>query len=113
MNDRDREWLARAATSARIAIDHVRTGGADWRDDIKTIDAAAKRVEETTENLKRVTPQQQAAMPGIAWRQVKGMREMMAHDYDKLDLDILDDVIGNELPKLIAAIEAALAEVGP
>jgi uncharacterized protein with HEPN domain len=111
MNDRDREWLERAATSARIAIDHMRTGGPNWRDDIKTIDAAAKRVEEVTENLKRVTPQRQAAMPGIPWKQAKGMRDMMAHDYDKLDLDILEDVITVDLPNLISEIEVALGEV--
>jgi len=40
------------------------------------------------------------------------MREMMAHDYDKLDLDILEDVISSNLPKLISEIEAALIEVG-
>ncbi|MGH2383875.1 MAG: HepT-like ribonuclease domain-containing protein [Candidatus Limnocylindria bacterium] len=112
MNDRDRDWLERAAASARIAIDHVRTGGPNWRDDIKTIDAAAKRVEEVTENLKRVTPEQQVAMPGIPWKQAKGIRELMAHEYDKLDLDILDDVISTDLPKLIAEIEAALLEAG-
>ncbi len=108
MNDRDRDRLERAATSARIAIDHVRTGGPDWRDDIKTVDAAAKRVEEVTENLKRVTPERQAAMPGIPWKHAKGMREMMAHDYDHLDLDILEEVIRSDLPRLISEIEAAL-----
>lgn len=56
----------------------MRTGGPNWPDDIKTIDAAAKRVEEVTEHLKRVTPEQQAAMPGISWKQAKGMRELMA-----------------------------------
>lgn len=109
MNDRDREWLQRAAASARIAIDHVRTGGQTWRDDLKTIDAAAKRVEEVAEYLKRVTPEQQTAMPAIPWKQAKGMREVMAHDYDKLDLDLLHDVISSDLPHLIAVIEAALA----
>lgn len=90
----------------------MRSGGSTWRDDLKTIDAAAKRVEEVAENLRRVTPEQQAALPGIPWKQAKGMREVMAHDYDKLDLDILDDVISSDLPRLIAAIDAALAADG-
>ncbi|MGH2427345.1 MAG: HepT-like ribonuclease domain-containing protein [Candidatus Limnocylindria bacterium] len=96
-----------------MAIDHVRTGGPMWREDLKTIDAAAKRVEEVAECLKRVTPEQQAAMPGIPWKQAKGMREVMAHDYDKLDLDILDDVISSDLPHLIAEIEARLSADTP
>ena len=50
-------------------------------------------------------------MPGIPWKQAKGMRDMMAHDYDKLDLDILEDVITVDLPNLISEIEVALGEV--
>ncbi|MEX2546450.1 MAG: HepT-like ribonuclease domain-containing protein [Chloroflexota bacterium] len=108
MDPRDHDRLERALKSARIAIGHVASGGADWRDDQKTIDAAAKRVEEVAEQLKRVSPRQQAAMPGIAWKEAKGMREVLAHDYDEVDIEVLADVVDNDLPALIRAIEGAL-----
>lgn len=108
MDDRDRATLKAARDSARIAIDHVRTGGTNWRQDPKTIDAAAKRVEDVGELLRRVTPEQQAALRGIPWRQVKGMRDRIVHDYTGIDLDILEDVIENNLPSLIAEIDSAL-----
>jgi uncharacterized protein with HEPN domain len=109
MEERDRDTLRRALASARIAIEHVRSGGEDWRNDQKTVDAASKRVEEVAEQLKRVSPTQQAAMPGISWKEAKGMREVLAHDYGQVDVEILADVVDNDLPGLIAEIEAALA----
>lgn len=108
MDERDREALKRALESARIAIQHVRSGGPDWRSDQKTVDAASKRVEEVSEQLKRVSPQQQAAMPGIPWKEAKGMREVLAHDYGRVDVELLADVIENDLPKLIKEIDAVL-----
>jgi uncharacterized protein with HEPN domain len=79
-----------------------------WRDDLKTVDAAAKRVEEVSENLKRVSPEQQAAMPAIPWKAAKGMGEVLAHDYGMLDLDLLAEIVDVELPRLIREIEAGL-----
>lgn len=110
MDDRDRKTMERAVESARIAIEHVRTGGPEWRSDQKTVDAAAKRVEEVSEQLKRVSLGQQAALPAIRWRDAKGMREVLAHDYGHTDVEILADVVDNDLRTLIVAIEAALIE---
>lgn len=108
MEERDREALERALSSARIAIQHVRSGGSTWREDLKTVDAASKRIEEVSEQLKRVSPRQQAAMVGVPWKRAKGMREVLAHDYGKVDVELLADVVGNDLPMLIREIEATL-----
>ncbi len=108
MNERDRRALEAARASARIALEHVQAGGPDWGANQMVVDAAAKRVEEVGEHLKRVTPEQQAAMPGIAWKQAKGMRERIAHDYARVDIDVLEGVINTDLPTLIRQIDAAI-----
>jgi uncharacterized protein with HEPN domain len=110
MDERDRRTMERAVESARIAIEHVSSGGPEWRSDLKTVDAAAKRVEEVSEQLKRVSLQLQAALAGIPWRDAKGMRDVLAHDYGHVDVEILADVVETDLPGLIIAIEAALTE---
>jgi uncharacterized protein with HEPN domain len=102
MNERDRRVLEAAREAARIAIEHVRTGGPQWRGDRKTVDAAAKEVEEVSELLTRVSPEQQAAMPGLPWREARGMRTRLAHDYANVDLDVLEGVVSDDLPSLIA-----------
>jgi uncharacterized protein with HEPN domain len=109
MNERDRRVLEAARDAARIAIEHLRTGGPRWRSDRKTVDAAAKEVEEVSELLTRVSPEQQAAMPGIPWREARGMRTRLAHDYANVDLDVLEGVVLDDLPSLIAELDEALS----
>jgi uncharacterized protein with HEPN domain len=109
MNERDRRLLEAASDAARIAIEHVRTGGPRWRSDRKTVDAAAKEVEEVGELLTRVSPERQAAMPDIPWREVRGMRTRLAHDYANVDLDVLEGVVSDDLPNLIAELDEALS----
>lgn len=37
---------------------------------------------------------------GILWRQIKGMRNIYAHDYDIIDNDMVWEAITEEIPKL-------------
>ena len=47
-------------------------------------------------------------MPNVNWRGVKGMREVIAHDYDDVDVEVLASVVRNDLPGLRAAVTKAL-----
>jgi uncharacterized protein with HEPN domain len=109
MDPRDRRHLEFARTSARVALEYRRSV-LDWRGDQKTIDAIAKRVEESSEHLRRVSPAQQAAMPDIPWKAAKGIRDILAHDYLRLDLDVLESTLDDDLPDLIAAIDLAIGQ---
>jgi len=109
MNERDRRHLDAARVSAELARQHVTAGGRAWRRNQMVVDAAWKRVEEVGEQLRRVSPEQQAAMPGIPWREAKGIRDRVAHDYGTLDLEVLGEVIKHDLPALIAEIDKALS----
>ena len=107
MDPRDRRHLDLARTSARMALDY-RQSVLDWRNDQKTIDAIAKRVEEASEHLRRVSPAQQSAMPEIPWKVAKGIRDVLAHDYLRLDLDVLEATLDDDVPALVAAIDHAI-----
>jgi uncharacterized protein with HEPN domain len=109
MDDRDRALLESAAASARIAISHMRSGGPRWREDLKTVDAVSKRIEEVGETLSKVSRGVRAATPTIAWRLAVGMRTHLVHDYINVDLDLVQVTVESDLPELIAAIENVLA----
>lgn len=47
-------------------------------------------------------------MPDIPWREIVGLRNILVHDYESVDLDILWDVVENELPSLRSDIEDLL-----
>ena len=43
--------------------------------------------------------------PDTAWNMIEKMRHILVHDYYRINLDILWDVIKNDLPSLKSRIE--------
>ncbi len=54
-----------------------------------------------------------AAWPGVPWAKIQGMRHILVHDYYRIDLDIVWNVVENELPGLRAGLDAILRAVAP
>ena len=67
--------------------------------------ALQKLVETVGEAARRVSQPTQEQHPGIAWREIIGMRNRLAHVYDRADLKVLWDVIVNDLPRLVEQLE--------
>jgi uncharacterized protein with HEPN domain len=44
--------------------------------------------------------------PEIPWREMIGLRNRLIHDYNRIRLDIVWQVLQQELPKLIATLES-------
>jgi len=87
---------------------YVSRTGAGWPGDDMTVDAVAKRLEEIGEVAKRVTPQTLATMPAIDWRGIKGLREIIVHDYGDIDAELLVGVVLDDLPGLGMVVSAVL-----
>ena len=108
MDDRDRDLLQAIAGHARIALGYATEMGTGWDRDIKTIDAVSKRLEQVGELAKRLTPDALAVLEEIDWRGVKGMREILAHDDEDVDVAIVREAISVKLPRLVEGIERVL-----
>lgn len=48
------------------------------------------------------------AFPEVPWRDIKDFRNLLAHEYFGIDLEIVWDVIKAELPKLLNAAQTIL-----
>ncbi|QUS62154.1 DUF86 domain-containing protein [Synechocystis sp. PCC 7339] len=49
--------------------------------------------------------------PAIPWREMAGMRDIIFHEYDQLNLDIIWDVIANKLPALARLFDSLLEKM--
>jgi uncharacterized protein with HEPN domain len=58
------------------------------------------------EATKRLSNQFREQHPNIPWRQMAGLRDVVIHDYDELDFDILWNVIQVNLPDILPQLQA-------
>ena len=59
----------------------------------------------------RVSSDTHAAHPEIPWREIRGMRNRIAHDYVGVDIDEVWRTVAVDLPALTMALETALARL--
>jgi uncharacterized protein with HEPN domain len=74
------------------------------------LDAIAKRLEQVGELAKRLPMELLGCMPEVDWRGVKGIREVLVHEYEGVEVGVVTDAIATVLPGLLRAIETILAE---
>ena len=71
-------------------------------------DAVIRRFEVIGEAARRISDEGQSAYAGLPWMEMIGMRNIMIHEYDNVDLHVVWNTVKNSLPGLIAAITAIL-----
>lgn len=75
----------------------------EFEADSRTIFAVARTIEIIGEAARRVPEDIRQSIPAIPWRQIIGMRNVLAHKYDGATKFI---------PALVASLDMALAEAG-
>jgi len=76
-------------------------------------DAVVRRFEIMGEAARRLSSEVQAAIPEIPWRLITGMRNILIHDYDDVDVVTLWETAHNDLPRLVSRLETYLAQQPP
>lgn len=76
--------------------------------DTKTQDAVLRRFEIIGEASASVDAKTRAHFPKVPFAQMRGMRNIIAHAYGEVDLDIVWNTLQRDLPLLEAALSAGL-----
>jgi len=56
----------------------------------------------------RISPEVQNEFPGIPFREIRGMRNIIAHDYGEVDLERVWETVTHDVPTLLKVLGEAL-----
>jgi uncharacterized protein with HEPN domain len=76
--------------------------------DIKAFDAVIRNLEIIGEASKRVPEEIRSIYPDVEWKKIAGLRDILAHEYFGIDVEIIWDIIQNKLPVLERQIKRML-----
>lgn len=74
-------------------------------ENVEKQDAIIRRITIIGEATKRLSQEFRSQHPTIPWKQIAGMRDVLSHDYDEIDLDEVWIVISQNLPQLLTYIQ--------
>ena len=114
MSSRPRRWRFRL----RHIIDaiekiHDYVGGMSleaFLADSKTSDATLRNLEIIGEAARLVPEQIASRHQQVPWAEMRAMRNIVAHEYDRVNLQTIWDTIQNDLPPLVPLLQQVLEQ---
>lgn len=67
-------------------------------------DAVLRRLLVIGEATKRLSLEFRQRYPAIPWRDIEGIRDIIVHEYNRVDVETIWDVVQNDLPDLLTAL---------
>ncbi len=82
----------------------------DFSNDKKTIYAVIRALEIMGEASKNIPSYMRKKYPNIEWKNMAGLRDVLAHEYFGINLPIIWNVVQNKLPILLVNIEKVIVD---
>ena len=94
-------YVDKILTDLKFVIDHTqgKTQQQIEGDDL-LVDSIMFRVIQIAENSMKLDEEFQMKNSHIPWRAIRGMRNMIVHNYGAVDLAIVYDTVANSIPEL-------------
>jgi uncharacterized protein with HEPN domain len=105
----ERVYLEYARESIDLVVEYTSVGESSLTDDVKTQDAVLRRMETLADAVSRLSDELKARHPEIPWRQISAFRNVLAHAYTEIRLDVVWNVIQRDLPALRKVVEEELS----
>ena len=81
-----------------------------FSEDTKSVDAVVRNLEVIGEAIKQVPDNVRSKHADVEWRKIAGLRDILAHQYFGVDMEIVWDIVQNKLPALEAQIRKIVEE---
>jgi uncharacterized protein with HEPN domain len=98
---RDQESLIDIATAIKRILRYTANiSRANLETNDEKLSAILYQITIIGEATKRLSQTFRQQHPEIPWREMAGMRDVIVHEYDQLDFDVIWDVVQNKLSSL-------------
>jgi len=105
MSSKPRKWKFRLThiLKAISSVESYSSGHSyeSFRQDEKTVDAVILKLAVIGEAARHIPPEIQARYPEIPWRKMQGLRNIIVHEYDRINLEVIWNVVQQDLPPLV------------
>ena len=92
------------------AIEAIRAHLAPGSFDLKTSDAILYNLVVIGEAAARIGDETRKQAPEIPWTSIVGLRNLVTHEYFRVDLEVIEDIVGTSLGPLDDAARRLLDE---
>ena len=79
--------------------------------DDKTFDAVVRNLEVIGEAAKHLPNEARKSIPGVDWKKIAGLRDILIHEYFGIDGEIVWDIVQHKLPALERAVRHLLDDM--
>lgn len=101
----DRLLLAGIAENIKRVHEYVEGDRRRFLGSTMVQDAVLRNLQTLAESTQRLSDQVKATEPNVPWRQIAGFRNVLAHGYLSIDLDVVWNTVEQDLPGLSVAID--------
>ena len=82
-----------------------------FSEDTEKQDAVARRIEIIGEAVKQLPDGLREQYSDVPWRDIAGARDILIHEYFRIDLELAWDMVHKDIPELISQIERILDDL--
>ena len=107
--DRDPAYLADIVGACREIAKFIgECSRAEFLSNDMMMSAVVRQLEIVGEATKRLSKAFRDAHPQIPWRRMAGLRDVLIHLYDEVDLDLVWEIAAAEIPAIRETLECLL-----
>ena len=78
--------------------------------DSRTVDAVVYNLAIIGEAVRHIPDEVQSTHPGIPWKAMRAMRNVVVHEYERVNVSIVWETLQQDLPPLVPLLEELLRE---
>ena len=103
------EDIVEAARRVRLYIANMDSKA--FESDPRTSDAVLRNLQVIGEAAKRLPKEFRAAHPEVDWRRMAGMRDVLVHEYSRVNLQVVWNAAAHDLPEMDARVHSILEKL--